>query len=84
MVRVRWNRSQGGFTESKERRFILSARHGGSTTPDWYVLEDRVTGRKCSAETQKECKEAAEEIILNEERPVADRTKIETAFRSGG
>ena len=71
MGRVKWNRSQEGFVESKERRFLIGARCGGSTTPDWYSLQDRVTGRTYYGGTQRECKEIAEGIVVEEEIPKA-------------
>ena len=81
MGRIRWNRSQEGFAESKERRFQIGARCGGSTTPDWYSLLDRVTGRTRFGEPQRECKEIAEEIVAEEETPKAKHLSQSSANR---
>lgn len=63
---VYWLRSEEGYTQSKEGRFLIEPKFMGSTIPLAYKITDYVSGNTKSVDTQKEGKMWAEEIRQRE------------------
>ena len=60
-MKVRWHRSREGFVTSYCKRWDISPEYWGQTSPRNYVLKNRETKESLRFDTQKECKEYAED-----------------------
>ena len=72
-MKIRWinlakgeGRDNAGNWESVERRFSISPVYAGRVYPIWYQIEDRITGRKWSRDTVRDCKNDASQIVQQE------------------
>ena len=73
MTRIKWNRSDEGFVNSKERRFWISPLYMGTTRAQAYQLDDRMTDqRPTSHDRIADAKDHAEDIIEAEIKKDAD------------
>lgn len=65
-ARILWRRSEEGYVDSHCGRFHIYPLYMGTTTAQGYELHDEKLGRRSSADTQRDCKVEAEEIIKRE------------------
>jgi len=60
-TRIKWNRSEDGFTSSKCGRFTITPMFRGCERPTGFKVQDNATGRCLGErETQRDAKETAE------------------------
>lgn len=66
MKNVKWKKSEGNFVESSCGRFLIFPEYWGRCKPQGYKLKDKKSGYiSYLHKTQKNCKDIAEEIIIN-------------------
>lgn len=68
-MKVRWGRSEDGFTDSKCGRFSINPLWGGCANPQWYELKDKQDNPKKRGnwhDTQRDAKQAAQDKVDRE------------------
>jgi hypothetical protein len=64
---VRWNRSEEGYTDSKDGRFSISPLYMGTTRPQGYQMWDNTMKKRVAqGDTQAEMKREAQHIVDKE------------------
>lgn len=66
--RIKWKRGHEGFKDSVDGRFSIQPLYLGTSTPQFYQLDDRKTGKAITADNQRNLKSHAEDVLRKEEK----------------